>query len=300
MNFTTMPSPILLKGDHRRAFRDPCVLYQDGIWWIYYTLVETEEDGRVYLYTAMSRSTDLYQWSDPLLLTPKNQHLNFSSPGNVIYTGGRWRMCLQSYPRPHGEKYGNGDCRIWTMESQNLVDWTAPELLRVKGEHVALEDMGRMIDPYFIENANKPGEWLCFYKQNGVSISITSDFQQWTYCRSEQAGENVCIIRHQGEYVMFHSPENGIGIMRSHDLIHWHQEDSLLTLGQQEWEWARGRLTAGFVLDLRHVKGVEAFVMFFHGSGPEDERVLFDTHASIGIAWSKDLKEWDWPGKERN
>jgi hypothetical protein len=54
-------------------------------------------------------------------------------------------------------------------------------------------------------------------------------------------------------------------------------------------------LTAAFVLDLRDVQGVEAFVMFFHGSGPEDERVLFDTYASIGIAWSRDLKHWEWP-----
>ncbi|MDR6552259.1 hypothetical protein J2736_003461 [Paenibacillus qinlingensis] len=249
------------------------------------------------MYMAMSRSEDLRQWSERLLLTPRGQNLNFSSPGNLIYVDNRWRMCLQSYPRPNGEKYGNGDCRIWMMESEDLVNWTAPELLRVKGEHVVVEDMGRMIDPYFIANANNPGEWLCFYKQNGVSLSKTSDFQQWIYCGSEQAGENVCIIRHQEEYVMFHSPENGIGMLRSHDLVHWHQEGDLLTLGQQQWEWAQGRLTAGFVLDLRGTKGIEAFVMFFHGSGPEDESVLFDTHASIGIAWSRDLKMWDWPGK---
>ncbi|RTE10661.1 hypothetical protein [Paenibacillus whitsoniae] len=292
-----MTSPVLLRGDHKKAFRDPCALYQDGIWWLYYTLVETEEDGRVYLYTAMSQSANLREWSKPLLLTPRDQHLNFSSPGNVIRVNNRWRMCLQSYPRPNGEKYGNGDCRIWMMESEDLVNWTAPELLRVKGDHVADKDMGRMIDPYFIENAAKPGEWFCFYKQNGVSLSKTDNFRQWTYCGNESAGENVCIIRDEGEYVMFHSPENGIGVMRSYDLVHWREEDSLITLGQQEWEWAKGRITAGFVLDLRHKEGVEAFVMFFHGSGPEDERVLFDTHASIGIAWSRDLKVWDWPGK---
>lgn len=294
-----MSSPILLEGDHRRAFRDPCALYQDGIWWLYYTLVETEEDGRVFMYTAMSQSTNLRQWSEPLLLTPRDQHLNFSSPGNLIRIDNRWRMCLQSYPRPHGEKYGNGDCRIWMMESEDLINWTTPKLLRVKGDQVAVEEMGRMIDPYFIENAGKPGEWFCFYKQNGVSLSKTDDFQQWTYCGNASAGENVCIIRHQEAYVMFHSPENGIGVMRSPDLVHWGEDDHLLTLGQQEWEWAQGRLTAGFVLDLRDTEGIEAFVMFFHGSGPEDESVLFDTHASIGIAWSQDLETWDWPGKER-
>jgi hypothetical protein len=297
MDLTRMSSPILLKGDHKRAYRDPCAIYQDGIWRLYYTLVETEEDGRVYLYTAMSQSADLCYWSEPLILTPKDVNRNFSSPGNIIRFDNRWRMCLQSYPRPHGEKYGNLDCRIWMMESEDLVNWTAPELLRVKGDHVDVKDMGRMIDPYFVENASKPGEWFCFYKQNGVSVSKTENFQQWSYCGREEAGENVCIIRQGGEYVMFHSPENGIGIMRSHDLLHWRNEDPLITLGQQDWDWARGRLTAGFVLDLRQTKDVEAFVMFFHGSGPEDEQILFDTHASIGIAWSRDLKIWEWPRK---
>jgi len=38
--------------------------------------------------------------------------------------------------------------------------------------------------------------------------------------------------------------------------------------------------------------------MFFHGSGPEDERVYFDTYCSLAIAWSNDLKTWNWPAKK--
>jgi hypothetical protein len=34
--------------------------------------------------------------------------------------------------------------------------------------------------------------------------------------------------------------------------------------------------------------------MFFHGTGPEDEETIFDTHACIGVAWSFDLKNWIW------
>lgn len=295
MELAGLTSPIVLKGDSRRAYRDPCAVFHDGTLYLYYTLVETEEDGAVYMYTAMSRSDDLRHWSAPLLLTPRDQRLNYSSPGNVIRYDNRWRMCLQTYPRPNGEKYGNADCRIWMMDSDDLVHWSSPELLRVKGEQVAEAGMGRMIDPWFVENASKPGEWFCFYKQNGVSLSKTDNFRQWTYCGKEEAGENVCIIRHEQEYVMFHSPENGIGVMRSDDLLHWRRDDGVITLGQSEWAWARGRLTATFVLDMRAVSGVDAFIMFFHGSGPEDERVLFDTHASIGIAWSTDLHHWRWP-----
>ena len=40
------------------------------------------------------------------------------------------------------------------------------------------------------------------------------------------------------------------------------------------------------------------YLMFFHGSGPLSEsQGDFDKNASIGIAWSKDLKTWNWPGK---
>lgn len=295
MMLHALTSPILLKGDDRVAYRDPSAVYHEGVWYLYYTLVETEPDGMVYLYAAMSDSTDLLHWSEPRVLTPRHQGLNFSSPGNVVFHEGKWRMCLQTYPRPNGEKYGNGDCRLWTMESGDLRHWTDPELLMVKGRDATVREMGRMIDPYWVENADNPGEWYCFYKQNGVSFSRSRDLRNWTYGGSREAGENVCIIRYDGEYVMFHSPENGIGVMRSSNLTDWREDERLITLGQESWDWAKGRITAGFVVDLRHEEGVWAFVMFYHGSGPEDESVLFDTHASIGIAWSKDLAVWKWP-----
>jgi hypothetical protein len=38
--------------------------------------------------------------------------------------------------------------------------------------------------------------------------------------------------------------------------------------------------------------------MFFHGSRPNtEEGGDFDKNASIGIAWSGDLLNWNWPGK---
>lgn len=172
-------------------------------------------------------------------------------------------MCLQTYPRPNGEKYGNASSRIWMMESLDLDQWSEPELLHLKGDHVPMEDMGRMIDPYLIESKDEPGTWFCFYKQNGVSLSYSYDLNHWTYYGNEQAGENVCILKLDNQYVMLHSPENGIGIMKSQDLINWSPDGPTLTFGQQEWEWARGRITAGFVLDCREISGVGKFLMFF-------------------------------------
>ena len=62
--------------------------------------------------------------------------------------------------------------------------------------------------------------------------------------------------------------------------------------------WAKGWVSAGTVINLKNVKGIENYLMFFHGSGPLKEyEGDFDRNASIGMAWSKDLVIWNWPGK---
>ena len=56
--------------------------------------------------------------------------------------------------------------------SDDLVHWDAPELLRVKGDAVPREEMGRMIDPYLLEDKDEPGKYWCFYKQNGEIVAV--------------------------------------------------------------------------------------------------------------------------------
>lgn len=292
-----LSSPILFRGGAATAYRDPAAVYHDGVWHLFFTLVETDADG-VWMFLGRSRSRDLQHWTPVERLTPRDRALNFSSPGNVIRQNGEWRLCLQTYPRPNGEKYGSGDARLWTMRSRNLSEWSAPELLRVKGREISREHMGRMIDPFLFEDKDEPGKWWCFFKQNGVGMSFSRDLTHWTFAGRADAGENVCVLVVNDAYVLLHSPEdNGIGIKRSRDLHTW-TDDGVTTLGQAEWSWAQGRLTAGFALDLRRVPLVEKFVLFFHGSGPEDERTAFDTFASLGIAWSDDLCHWRWPGQD--
>ena len=281
----------LIPGDGTHAFRDPAVTCQNGVFRLYCTYVETEADGGVYMYTALMRSTDLVRWTPPEKLTPRDRSLNYSSPGNIIEVRGEYRMCLQTYCRENGEKYGNERSRIYTMKSRDLEHWDTPRPLMVKGE-IPLGDMGRMIDPCLIYD-ERSGLWNCFYKQNGVSRSVSRDLEHWEYAGSFGGGENVSVIRRGGEYLLFHSPENGIGMKASPDLEHWEDRGELLTFGQEGWPWARGRLTAGFVLPFEE-DGETLYLMFFHGSGPEDERVCFDTNASIGLAWSRDLVRWEW------
>jgi hypothetical protein len=127
-------------------------------------------------------------------------------------------------------------------------------------------------------------------------MSYSFDLENWTFAGHANAGENVCVVRHDDTYYMFHSPQNGIGIMTSTDCLHWQDTGVLITLDQPHWPWAQGRLTAGFVMEAPAACASSAkWIMFFHGSGPEDEQTMMDCHASLGIAWSQDLLHWQYP-----
>ena len=78
-------------------------------------------------------------------------------------------------------------------------------------------------------------------------------------------------------------------MLKTYDMVHFEPCGGLITLGQEKWPWAQGRITAGFVLDMTNHPEFGKYLMFFHGSGPEDEETMFDHHASIGLAWSDDI-----------
>jgi hypothetical protein len=295
-----LKSPIIFKGDEKTAYRDPAILFHDKTMYLFFTLVRTEE-GNVYSYTAMSKSKDLKNWSPIKIITPRDMSLDFSSPGNVINFKNEWILCLQTYPRPNYKvsempRFGSGDARLYLMRSKDLENWSTPEIMKVKGPEVSFAAMGRMIDPYLLEDRNKPGKWWCFYKQNGVSMSYSYDLHKWNFVGNTKSGENTSVLYENGGYILIHSPKNGIGIKKSKDLKTWKDWGDLITLGQKDWDWAKGRITAGTVINLKNNKNFGKYVMFFHGSGPKtEEEGDFDRNASIGIAWSSDLKNWNWP-----
>ncbi len=293
----SLQSPVLMSGDETTAYRDPTAIYHKGWFYLYFTLVQ-KEGAIPYSYVAWSKSKTLSDWTPPKVITAKSSLLDFGSPGDIVRIGEEWVLCIQTYPRPHGERYGNADARIWTIRSRDLETWNAPELLRVQGNTVSEQKMGRMIDPYIIQDKDHSGIWWCLYKQDGIRLSRSSDFRSWVPVGKVSGGENPCIIVDRDEYVLFYSPANGIGVKRSQNLRDW-IGDGVITLGQSEWPWAAGRITAGFVTDLRRVPGVGRALMFFHGSrySEEDSRGGFDNFASLGIAWSSDLREWHWPGQ---
>tara|TARA_R110002050_G_scaffold171113_2_gene303141 strand:+ start:76507 stop:77514 length:1008 start_codon:yes stop_codon:yes gene_type:complete len=293
---TNLDSPILIEGDDHKAFRDPLIIFEDEKFWLFYSVATNETDsiiqGKAFWQTAYSTSQDLKNWSAPKFITPKDLSLNYASPGSINKVGDEWVLALQTYPTPNGEKFGNKDSRLWTMRSTDLKNWSSPELMMFMGENVPQEDMPRMIDPCIIQDKNEDGKWWCFSKINSsVNMSWSKDLDIWNYEGFVEGGENACVIVQDDKYILFHSPENGIGIKQSSDLRDW-QDITHLTLGQNNWPWSQGRITAGYVLDARNIPNVGTYIMVFHGEKDKDS---FTVNCNIGIAWSDDLKTWHWP-----
>jgi hypothetical protein len=295
-------SPVLFRGDSVTAYRNPAVLYHEGRFHLFFTRSEITGDS-VYSYTAASESDDLLHWSEPRRIVPNRQDRNFSGPGSVVRFGDQWLLCLHSYPRPGytaGQipRYGDASSRLYLLRSDDLRNWSEPELMRVKGD-VPEQEMGRMIDPCLFRDKDDPDKWWCFYKQNGISMSYSYDLVNWTYFGNlSTSTESPFVLTANNEYVLFSAPMNGLRIKKSRSIQSWADWGGLITLGQSDWPWARGRITAPALVDLTGVRGFDAYLLFFHGSGPRTEREGdFDRNSSIGIAWSRDLLHWQWPGQ---
>ena len=299
LDLSAIPDVRILRGDGNTAFRDPAVFFEGGLFHLFFSWCHAYP-GNCTIGHATSR--DLVHWTAPREILCRDCRLNYSSPGNMVKVGDEYVLCMQTYPtqfaKPGAVAFADGTARIFLTRTRDFEHWSEPELIRVKGPDVPEEKMGRMIDAYLIQDHD--GLWHCSYKQNGVSFSVSKDLKTWEYVGRIDGGENACVIEDDaGGWVMFHSPANGIGVKRSKDLVHW-EDDGLLTFGQKDWPWARGRLTAGTVVDCRKIGGIGKYLMFFHATGPRSERNGDNwRNGSICIAWSSDLKNWSWPGKSQ-
>ena len=279
---------ILFEGNDRTAYRDPACFHKDGTYYLFFTVSE-KENGYMYNQIAMSCSQDLTCWSEPRMLTPKDRNLNFCSPGNVVEHNGEYVLCFTSYPMPlpYEEQYiADETARLFIMRTRDFIHFSEPELLRAKGD-IPCEDMGRMIDPFILPI---DGRYYLFFKQNGVSLSHSDDLAHWQFDGHAEAGENACVIPYQNQYLLIHSPENGIAFSVSSDLHNW-TECGLTTLNQENWPWANERLTAGFAMAAPSGAAYR-YLLFFHGS----RKVYPETHgnATLALAFTDDFKSFAW------
>lgn len=301
IDFQQIPLPQILPSTPENNYRDPAALYYGGTFHLWFTVNQPRMGGKSMVsFLGTTRSKDLIHWEPVKLLTPEDPALNYSSPGNVIRFQDEWLLCLQTYPICGEGFVGDQTARLLIMRSQDLEHWSEPELLRVKGPDIPTKEMGRMIDPYMLEDKDKPGKWWCFYKQNGVSMSYTYDFETWTFHGHTRCGENVSVLVKDEEYIIMHSPgADGMGLLASRDLTHFRDYiPGKIRLGYGVWPWATARLTAGTVFELTDYPEMGKYVMFYHGSRKMDGVHENISQCSLGIAWSDDLVHWEWPGIE--
>lgn len=239
--------------------RDPAVYYDPAacLYRCWYTAVEAATNA---MFVEEITSRELICWSAPRRLTANDGH-NFSSPGNLVQTGGRYALCVQSYPITQGQSHGNADCRLWLMWGTSPEMLQAPMAVNAVGCKAAWSNSPRQIDPYLVQ---KDGLWYLFYKVQGCLGAMKSpdlkNFYEASVDRPVLAPsdtpdgatiENPCIVFTGGEYRMFFAPcrpGRGIGTAVSHDLLHW-QDVHYLDFACPQW--ASGGPTAPFVLDDR-------------------------------------------------
>jgi Glycosyl hydrolases family 43 len=303
----SLTSPLIIRGDEHTAFRDPLIFREGDTFYMFYSYVREEEDHLIYWYVAFSKSKDLVNWTEPEVVTPKGQDLNFASPGNVFRVGNEWMLSAQTYPiigmkRGDPLRFNNDSARLWLFHSKDIENWGNCELIRVKGPDMTRAELGKMIDPFIFRDRDIPGKWWCLFKQSAwIHCSWSYDLKTWHMGTINIAqGENGQVfLDDNGEYVLIYAPANGIGVKRSRDLVHWRDEPTIL-LGQEDWPWCEARLTGGYVADFRKVPGVGKYLMVWHSMGPGTVKTDANVNANcnIGVAWSDDLKTWSWPGKE--
>ena len=98
-------------------------------------------------------------------------------------------------------------------------------------------------------------------------MSYSYDLQTWNWFARVDSEENYCVLVEEDGYVLIDSPYNGVGVRMSSDLIHWHE--------------------------------VGRYLLTFHGATPYGRATTgWHGEASLGIAWSDDLRRWFWPSTE--
>jgi hypothetical protein len=290
----------ILDREPNLSLRDPALYYFNDTFYLFHTAVEHQRFQYTF-YLDVSISKNLYEWSKPKRVIDSD--LGYSSPGNVFQVGNTFYLSIQTYPVPKFKQYASEESRLWIIESKNMTDWSEPRLIKEQGACVNWSKSHRQIDPFIIENEH---QFYCFYKTSGrLGVLISKNLNSWEEgsidvpvlskedIPDHATIENICIVKedpHKPEFTMFFSPcyaKRGVGVARSSDLLHWTFIDYLKF---PMFEWAGSKPTAPSVIDMRDICG--KWIMAFHADRKHPHG------GALGLAWSKDLINWDVPKNE--
>ena len=70
----------------------------------------------------------------------------------------------QTYPIPKFQDWGNKNCRLWLLQSTDLMHWDPPLIIKPEGCTAKWSKEARQIDPYLVYYNQ---QFWCFYKSGG-------------------------------------------------------------------------------------------------------------------------------------
>lgn len=279
----------------RDSVRDPCAVYHDGTFYLYYTVMsEPSRWCSPHTYRLeMTTTRDFVRFTPPQVISP----FGYASPGNVMFVEGRWLMSAQRYPWPTA---------IVVLESKDLVTWSKPRQVIGADTGLFWSKKHGPIDGFLFGWQDKL--YLVFTNQTRdkeaqqVGLAVAEDLEHFTVLTPDRPlldssaydqvqGVENCSILVQGDtlylFVSVGMAEQKVARVKSRDLFHWPAltpEHEIAGLNQ---EWSRHYACAQFVADWRDSLG--AYVMFYMGCRHKDP---FERMA-LGMAVSNDLDHWE-------
>ncbi|GEM_PF-2947149 len=172
------------------SLKDPALIRQDDVYWLYCSWFYEENYSRVVCFT----SQDLKHWDGPHWSWGDKEE-GYCSP-DVIRVDGQWIMTLQSWDAIHPRKSRN---QLFYASSVDLSIWSEPQPLAKN-----LTQGVRAIDAAV---ACHDGRWYLTYKEaqspkmavadslDGPWAALPPPVDQWI--------ENAQFIRHEGEWVLY-------------------------------------------------------------------------------------------------
>lgn len=295
-------NPVIGPRSGQAGVRDPAIYCHQGVVHCFYTATWWDGDELVST-IEHRRSIDLQHWSDPVLVGLPS----LCSPGNVLEVDlpgrKRFQLCCQHYPITlpiDGQGVYRHDCRLWLLESDDLLHWSDPRIVSPAGAAASWVTSPRQIDPGMIEH---DGRFWMLYKEEGgdgpesFGLLVSDDLARWQEAAPDGpvigphnmpqglGVENPMILRDGDEYVCFFAPchdEHKVGMARSRNLLDWYDLE-LLDLPHRSW--LRKGHNAPCVIDHRPYSG--KWLMAFHSCG------VVPMGGRIGLAWSDDLRHWE-------
>lgn len=229
-DYSKITNPVLSRSD--KHFRDPAVLVHDGRIYVFFTWYDPE---KITWHIGMNSTEDFIHFSDVCLISPEG----YASPGNVIWSQGRWVLCYQQY-----RQYPHYLCLSY---SEDLLHWSEPVRIFNTGSENQWNIDKRVIDPFLVE---WQGKYYCYYTgstrgsvqpgYNLIGVAGSDDLTNWRDLSVEKpvigvdfpweepdGCENNYVIRYQDRWHMLYSASlihQKIAYAVSDDLLHWEKK----------------------------------------------------------------------------